>query len=248
MMTLPHVHKTERETELRFEASRRATGACEVLADFYEAEGQHTRADLWRRTINGERDLLIKQHDNIHPVDPRRNAMIWLLMNQRRPDERPRSGRSSFTSAMLQDVADLFQLSTSMIRHIVTQHDRMIREAATSECAKPTMKATHRLIEAGALRAPTEIIPRKISYDIYAGADGGIATRAEAEAAGRVQQIGHAIDALTMTIKFSDGWAESALYLNEIDLPPETWPHTKCVGIMGPKRIQIGTVQRYGNQ
>jgi hypothetical protein len=153
-MSLPHVHKTARETALRAAANRRADGACDVLADFYEVDGQLSRAALWRRTINGERDLLVKRHDGIHPVDPRRNAMIWALVVQGMADFADRDAPVTLAA-----VASHFGLTARTIATIVARIDHKIASASMREIREPTLAATERLIAAGALRVPAERVP-----------------------------------------------------------------------------------------
>jgi hypothetical protein len=129
--------------------------AVAVLADYYEDNGQPSRAALWREharlvKLGAHRrfppDLLLKKN-SLSSVDPRRNAMIWLLHCVWRDD----GGMHALRKMNWLPIH--FSLTWSTIRAIVKKNDRAIFVAAITECKDPTMRATQRLIEARALPA-----------------------------------------------------------------------------------------------
>lgn len=156
----------EREEELRAIARREhgadhfTNGGTAILADFYEHHGQPTRATLWREherlmELGAARgfppDLMLKKN-SLSPVDPRRNAMIWLLDGVQKHLE-----TIDLMAAMRFPIkfSAYFKLTYPTIRTIVKQRDRVIWEAAVAECNFPTMRATQRLAAIGALPMPT---------------------------------------------------------------------------------------------
>lgn len=131
-------------------------GAISILADFYEQCGQPTRAKLWRdQLLEREQfstppDLVVRPSTR-SPVDPRRNVMIWLLLGLYQ------SRGSTDPMGSLHDSNQLvchFELTWPTLRNVVKQRDRKIRKAALDECQHPTMRATQRLVAAGALPSP----------------------------------------------------------------------------------------------
>lgn len=126
-------------------ADRKATIA--ILADFYEQNGQLSRAALWRELLSPQLrdrrrhvlietpDLLTRPHQPQAP-DCRRNQMIWLLRTQ---------GLSA------RKTAAAFGLSATRVEQIVVIEDRRINEYARNEQLRPTLKATERLVASGAL-------------------------------------------------------------------------------------------------
>lgn len=129
------------ESALRDDAKTSAAAAL-VLADFYEERGQPTRAKMWRRTtgiancIDGVLDLFVRHSPPYGKMDPRRDAMVWLLHNV----------LSSAT------IARLFRISKDRPRQIAHKQERFICWFGYQETGRPTMAATQRLIEAHALR------------------------------------------------------------------------------------------------
>ena len=113
--------------------------AIAILADFYEQHGQPARAALWREQLvhmaEEVPDMLTRSP---HPqaFDTRRAQMIWLLRTQ------GVSGRK---------VAAAFGLSATRVEQIVEIEDSLIRGHARREQLYPTLKATERLVKAGAL-------------------------------------------------------------------------------------------------
>ncbi len=155
----------EREAQLRSETSGRLSkgrDAIAILIDFYEENGQPTRAELWRRAVralssravHAERtidlrtppDLMTKRATPSAPVDPRRNAMMWLL--HQLSDHL--AGLVRFTSYRALGAA--FGIGGQMVKHYVARGDNIIGHAAATETDQPTMRATQRLAAAGALR------------------------------------------------------------------------------------------------
>lgn len=122
-----------------------------VLADAYERDGQLQRARLWRGFAMSHRalldgappDLIARRHRKTDKVDPRRDAMIWLLTAL--PEGRFRTQRIT---------ALRFGLSTTTMRNRASRGWRGIAYAAALETARPTMLATNRLVAARALRRP----------------------------------------------------------------------------------------------
>jgi hypothetical protein len=119
--------------------------AISVLADFYEEHGQPSRATLWREQLDPHRhygpclppavpDLLTRPH-RPQGFDCRRNQMMWLLRQQ------GVNGRK---------VGIAFGLSATRVEQIIALEDRRIRMHARNEQKAPTLKATTRLIAAGA--------------------------------------------------------------------------------------------------
>lgn len=154
--------------ELNSSARHNEAEASAVLADFYEHDGQLSRATLWREherllKLGSDRssppDLLAKRRQNpLSPVDPRRNAMIWLLHGVWRDD----GGMEALHAINMVHLA--FKLSWQTIRNIVKQRDFVVRDSTIEECNHPTMRATQRLIEAGAL--PRWIDPDRANEDV----------------------------------------------------------------------------------
>ena len=109
-----------------------------MLADFYEVQGQLSRAILWRdwadlrRRRNTADDLL--GHDPQH----KRRVMMWLL-------------RHVVSRA---EVARLFRSSPSWARAMIAAVESEICAAANRERHQPTLAATQRLQAAGALPKP----------------------------------------------------------------------------------------------
>lgn len=144
----------ELELELRakaLDASKRAIedrrAAIAVLADFYEQHGQPSRATLWRAQLASAKDPepryvphdvpdLQTRERRFQDPDPRRNQMIWLLRK---------------LDLSVRTVAAAFDLSATRIAQIVGHEDRRIRMHAKKEQLRPTLKATERLVVAGAL-------------------------------------------------------------------------------------------------
>lgn len=113
--------------------------AIAILADFYEQHGQPSRAALWREQLSGNPtrvpDLLTRPH-RPQGTDCRRSQMIWLLRKQ---------------GTSVRKVARAFDLSGTRVEQIVALEDRRIRMHARNEQLHPTLKATERLVAAGAL-------------------------------------------------------------------------------------------------
>ena len=107
---------TDRATEraLRVAAIAKHDGACEVLADFYDERGQPSRAQLWRNPQRDERCAGERDRTVIHtlvrasPVDPRRDALIWIY---------------SLADRSLAQIGTQFKLSRERIRGIVNRID-----------------------------------------------------------------------------------------------------------------------------
>jgi hypothetical protein len=137
----------EDEDELRAEALANAHAA-RVLADAYEADGQLSRAAAWRAHAlspresldGGPPDLYARRTRKTQRVDRRRSAMIWLL--------RTGANHRYVTRPIL---ANYFGISTQQIRKYEHLGWHQIRCAANQEVRAPTMRATQRLLEAGAL-------------------------------------------------------------------------------------------------
>jgi hypothetical protein len=105
-----------------------------VLADFYESRGQLSRAALWREEDPGR-----SPRDNLVPDSKcRRHMVMWLLSN----------------SVPHEAVAKAFRLSPSWARALIRAVESKICEAANEERHHPTLAATRRLQEAGALPKP----------------------------------------------------------------------------------------------
>lgn len=115
------------ESRLRQAAREAQPDATAVLADFYEQRGQLSRAALWRRPerderTEGERDrTCVKASAYPSPVDPRRDAMIWVLCLVNLP---------------FATIGEAFKLSASRIREVANRVDREIYFAARSERLK----------------------------------------------------------------------------------------------------------------
>jgi hypothetical protein len=114
--------------------------AIAVLVDFYEQRGQLSRAALWRKALYPHyvREIpdLLTQQPRLSAVDNRRNQMIWLLRTQ---------------GLQARAVGDAFDLSVERVRQIIIREDHGINFHSRNEQLHPTMKATERLIAAGAL-------------------------------------------------------------------------------------------------
>ncbi len=126
----------ERVTKDPSHAERVAAAA--VLADFYELRGQPSRAALWRgpdRDLTQAQPDLLTRSSHVHAVDLRRNAMIWLLHHM----------------LSIREIAKLFEISTTRTAQIIEQGDRDILAHAVTERRHPTLAASRRLAEAGAL-------------------------------------------------------------------------------------------------
>jgi hypothetical protein len=115
--------------------------AIAVLADYYEECGQSSRAVLWRWQLDAKNswreipDLLTRPHRS-QAADCRRNQMIWLLRKQ---------------GASVRKVGSAFDISATRVEQIVKIEDDRIQVYARNEQLRPTLKATERLIAAGAL-------------------------------------------------------------------------------------------------
>lgn len=169
----------EREEELRGIARREhgannfTNGGTAILADFYEHHGQQSRAALWRQheelmTLEATRafppDLLLKK-SSLSPIDPRRNAMIWLLSgvaHAMTTDPHDIMGEIRFLGLLPR----VFKLTAARLRTITKERDRMIWEAAVSECNRPTMRATQRLAAVGALPMPTPGVKSTVKWRV----------------------------------------------------------------------------------
>lgn len=147
---------TRGRVEVKGPPIRPTFDAIMVLADFYEEHGQHTRARLWRQAARVEErridlrdppDLMTKRAMPSAPVDPRRNAMMWLLWQLH---EHAPQCLTRFTSHRA--IGAAIGIGAGMVRHYIARHDNIIRHAAVEERTRPTMRATQRLKEAGALR------------------------------------------------------------------------------------------------
>lgn len=132
------------EIQLRRDALDEQPGATDVLADFYEERGQQSRAAMWRRPdrdekTNGERDrTCVKTVARPSPVDPRRDAMIWILC---------------LTGLSFTAVGNAFQLSVTRVSQIANRIDREVYLAARA--ARLNMDSvTRRLRAAGAVLDP----------------------------------------------------------------------------------------------
>lgn len=129
------------EARLRRAARESHPGATAVLADFYEERGQQSRAALWRRPdrdekTDGERDrTCIKTITRLSPIDPRRDAMIWLLCIAGLP---------------LPSIGQAFKLCKSRVRGIANRIDREVYLAARAESMK-TEPVARRLRAVGAI-------------------------------------------------------------------------------------------------
>ena len=121
--------------------------AIAILADFYEQNGQPSRAALWRELISPQsRDRrrhvlnelpdLLTRPQRPQATDCRRNQLIWLLRTQ---------GLSA------RKTAAAFGLSGTRVEQIVAIEDRRINVHAKNEQLRPTLKATERLVAIGAL-------------------------------------------------------------------------------------------------
>lgn len=113
-----------------------------IIADFYEQHGQLSRAALWREQLldrhpmlSGIPDLLTRPHRS-KAFDCRRSQMVWLLRKQ---------------GVSVRKVASAFGISATRVEQIVSLEDERIRMHAKNEQLWPTLKATERLIAAGAL-------------------------------------------------------------------------------------------------
>lgn len=142
----------KREAQLR-SAVGIEEGAEDALADFYEDNGQPSRAALWRNKERREHMLWSMAPDHLQlrskqsKADPRRNAMMWVLRQLHDHAEQCLVRFSSYPA-----LGAGFGISGQMIRHHVMKQDNMIGYAAAMETAVPTMAATQRLAAAGALR------------------------------------------------------------------------------------------------
>jgi hypothetical protein len=123
-------HDYQREKDLRLNVRKRGSPEdANVLADFYEQQGQPSRARLWRdaRRVCGRAgnaaDLVVQ--------DPkwRRKVMMWLV------------GHVESYAA----VARAFKSSSSWTRTLIREVEIKICEAANAERHNPTMPATLRL-------------------------------------------------------------------------------------------------------
>lgn len=238
------------ETELALRAAAGLDeGASAVLADFYERDGQLSRAALWRDRDRARRTLFATPPDFLvesvkgprrrlnATVDPRRNVMLWLLYGV----IYGRRGKDRYYVDLKQArleadvVAEYFGLSRSTIHQVVTERDRMIWESARRERATPTLRATQRLIAAGALRIPQVTVALTPGTPMTIDAAGNLVAVADMPDDGElVISIGTATSPTTMTLGLVGGELKSA-----IDIPPDTWPRTGTVGILGPKKIRL---------
>lgn len=124
--------------------------AISILADFYEQHGQPSRAALWREQLSAMNqrpldrrhraleeipDLLTRPH-RPQAFDCRRNQMVWLLRKQ---------------GVSVRKVGAAFGLSATRVEQLVAVEDQHIRMHAKNEQLWPTLKATERLVAAGAL-------------------------------------------------------------------------------------------------
>jgi hypothetical protein len=117
-----------------------ARGHALVLADFYEQQGQLSRASLWRYWATLRRRRAVA--DDLLGPDPKqkRRVMMWLLRHV----------------VSRGDVARLFKSSPSWARHTIATVEKAVCEAANRERHQPTLAATQRLQAAGALPKPYE--------------------------------------------------------------------------------------------
>lgn len=138
-----------------------------ILADFYEYHGQPSRAALWReqllempkRPIERRHALLEEIPDlrtrahRQRAFDSRRNQMMWLLRKQ---------------GVSVRKVGEAFGLSPTRIEQLVAAEDRLICLHAKGEQLWPTLKATERLIAAGALTGdrPTRAGHQELWFDL----------------------------------------------------------------------------------
>jgi hypothetical protein len=142
------VTEGDRRSEQQLRAQVKVTGGdhaahCAVLADFYEQNGQPSRAVLWRTKslLKGAAappaDLVVR--------DPkwRRKVMMWLV------------GHVTGHAA----VARAFKSSPSWTGALIRDVTRKICLAANAERHYPTLAATRRLQAAGALPKPFEWEP-----------------------------------------------------------------------------------------
>lgn len=124
--------------------------AISILADFYEQHGQPSRAALWRAHLVAESkrpiarrhalleqipDLLTRLH-RPQAFDCRRSQMVWLLRKQ---------------GGIVRKIGSAFGFSATRVEQIVALEDRRINVHARDEQLRPTLKATERLVAAGAL-------------------------------------------------------------------------------------------------
>lgn len=145
------IGRTETEQALRVDALDATTNitarheAISILADYYEQSGQFSRALLWREllVVAANRHALLEEIPDLltrpnkpKEFDCRRNQMMWLLRKQ---------GES------VRKVGAAFALSATRVEQIVALEDRRINMYAKKEQLWPTLKATERLIAAGAL-------------------------------------------------------------------------------------------------
>lgn len=132
--------------------------AISILADFYEEHGQPSRAALWREQLleAGQRpigrqhheleelpDLLTRTLPTFQALDFRRSQMIWLLRKQ--------GVSARKIGAAFRILAFNPNFSATRVEQLVRHEDQRIRIHATYEQLWPTLKATQRLIAAGAL-------------------------------------------------------------------------------------------------
>lgn len=235
--------KHEDEQKLRVAAGL-DDGASDVLADYYERDGQLSRAALWRDPARARRTLFAVPPDFLiesvkgsrrrlnATVDPRRNVMLWLLYGviygRRGRDRYYIDAKQARLEADV--VAEHFELSRSTIHQVVTERDRMIWESSRAERAAPTLRATQRLIAAGALRIPQVTVALVPGTPMTIDVAGNLIP--VADDGELVLSIGTMTSTTTMTL--AGGELKSI-----IDIPPDTWPRTGTVGIMGPKKIRL---------
>lgn len=124
--------------------------AISILADYYEEHGQGSRAALWREQLVDVKkrpadrqhplleevpDLLTRVH-RLKEFDCRRSQMVWLLRKQ---------------GGTVRKVGAAFKLSPTRVEQIVALEDQRINTHSRDEQLRPTLKATERLLAAGAL-------------------------------------------------------------------------------------------------
>ena len=132
----------QHEQDLRAQTRERrsATEAAHVLADFYEQQGQPSRAALWR---DADTDALRRRPSRWQfPVDVIVHALVW-----HRKVAMWLAGQEATRAA----VARAFRSSPSWTTTLIRDVEEAVCAAANAERHWPTMAATLRLHAAGAL-------------------------------------------------------------------------------------------------
>lgn len=191
------------EVRLRHDAIGAQPGAVDVLADFYEERGQLSRAALWRhpnrnKKTYGERDrTCVEKLSHTSPVDPRRDAMIWILC---------------LTDLPFAAIGKAFKLSVSRVREVANRIDREIYFAARAERLQ-TDPAIRRLRAARAILVQSET-------------DAEDAERACSwicdEPSPRRPEVADAY--LTWLARKERERTERTLH---VEIPPASWPYTR---------------------